>query len=247
MNIFDMNKNSLPEQVQINKENIKRLMDNASINSFALRVALAVSFSESNTYNAGDLVWHNDGTVDMPSYYLYKANQAVSAGIWDETQWDVVKLKDLLYEKQNVLTFDDTPTENSDNPVKSDGIYQAINTINNRINATELWRNPDITQNFAAQTITIANKENFAYLIFIFAANNQSGDNQREQYITKMINFDNEQFAVRLYNTNGTNIHYRYALIPNNTSVQFNDATSGGTTDNTRIIPVAIYGTNILS
>lgn len=101
MNIFDMNKNSLPEQVQINKENIKRLMDNASINSFALRAALAVSFSETNTYNVGDLVWHNDGTVEIPENYLYKANQAVSAGIWDESQWDAVKLKDLLDEKQD--------------------------------------------------------------------------------------------------------------------------------------------------
>ena len=101
MNIFDMDKNSLPEQVQINKENIKRLMDTASINSFVLRAAIADSFSELATYTTGALVWHNDSVDDIPEYYLYQANQNVSAGIWDESQWDIVKLKDLLDEKQD--------------------------------------------------------------------------------------------------------------------------------------------------
>lgn len=126
MNIFDMNKNSLPEQVQINKDNIKYLLEHASEFSCVLRAALAQTFNIDNNYNTGDLVWHNDGTVELPENYLYKANQAVSAGIWDETQWDVVKLKDLLDEKQNTLTFDDDPTLNSDNPVKSSGIYNAL-------------------------------------------------------------------------------------------------------------------------
>ena len=35
-------------------------------------------------------------------------------------------LQDALDDKQDVLTFDNTPTENSDNPVTSDGIYDAL-------------------------------------------------------------------------------------------------------------------------
>ena len=62
MNIFDMDKNSLPEQVQINKENIKRLMDlvgltpnftnpNLLINSnFKINQRGAASYSTVNQY-----------------------------------------------------------------------------------------------------------------------------------------------------------------------------------------------------
>lgn len=159
MNIFDMDKNSLPEQVQINKENIKWLLDNASINSFALRAALAVSFSETNTYNAGDLVWHNDGTVEMPDNYLYKANQAVSAGVWDESQWDNVKLKDLFDEKQNVLTFDDDPTQNSDNPVKSDGIYNALLLKQNKLEYANDEQTVAASTSYASTGVTIPIKK----------------------------------------------------------------------------------------
>lgn len=37
--------------------------------------------------------------------------------------------------KQNVLTFDNTPTQNSDNPVKSGGIYTYVNTLIGDINS----------------------------------------------------------------------------------------------------------------
>ena len=39
-----------------------------------------------------------------------------------------VLLEDRLATKQNILTFDNAPTENSDHPVKSGGIYSAIQT-----------------------------------------------------------------------------------------------------------------------
>lgn len=42
-------------------------------------------------------------------------------------------LTTMFAEKQNVLTFDDAPTQNSSNPVKSGGIYNAIVGINEKI------------------------------------------------------------------------------------------------------------------
>lgn len=52
------------------------------------------------------------------------------------------ELTTLLAGKQNVLTFDNVPTQNSDNPVKSGGIYSAIATaISNATNAIKEWAN----------------------------------------------------------------------------------------------------------
>lgn len=57
-----------------------------------------------------------------------------------------------LNEKQNVLTFDDVPTENSDNPVKSGGVYSVINGMK----AKCLWYNPSPTSSFSTQTINLS-------------------------------------------------------------------------------------------
>lgn len=42
--------------------------------------------------------------------------------------------KTALDAKQDTLTFDDAPTENSDNPVKSGGVYAANETLTNKLN-----------------------------------------------------------------------------------------------------------------
>lgn len=39
------------------------------------------------------------------------------------------RIEDGFDEKQDALTFDDVPTENSNNPVKSGGVYSSINAI----------------------------------------------------------------------------------------------------------------------
>ena len=59
-----------------------------------------------------------------------------------QTSEDVVTLQQEMPGKQNVLTFDNTPTANSDNPVKSKGIKSAIDgvqaVIDSRISYNEL-------------------------------------------------------------------------------------------------------------
>ena len=45
----------------------------------------------------------------------------------------MLKIGEVEDEKQDVLTFDNTPTDNSDNPVKSGGIKSAIDNITSSI------------------------------------------------------------------------------------------------------------------
>lgn len=47
-------------------------------------------------------------------------------------------LNTLLSQKQNVLTFDDTPTANSDNPVKSSGIKSYVDTYGGKIDSISI-------------------------------------------------------------------------------------------------------------
>lgn len=248
MNIFDMDKNSLPEQVQINKENIKRLMDTASINSFAIRAAFADSFSELATYTTGALVWHNDSVDDIPEYYLYQANQNVSAGVWDDSQWDAVTLKILLDQKQDALTFDDVPTENSTNPAKSGGIYNAIKAVDDKFYGTLLWENNSPTSAFVGGSISVDGINNFDYLVILSKAHKDAGNCH---YVTKINSVLGDKGAIMSVDSSLNNLSYRNFTIGTN-EITFGSGTyttlaggSQGTSDN-RAIPIAIYGTNIL-
>lgn len=51
---------------------------------------------------------------------LDKANNSQSVSAAEKTTWN---------NKQNALTFDTTPTENSTNPVTSGGVFNAINSL----------------------------------------------------------------------------------------------------------------------
>lgn len=76
---------------------------------------MAVPFSELSTYTVGDIVLYGTKT--------YRCRVAVTtAGSWTgATNWDEYKLSE--------LTFDNTPTDGSNNPVKSDGIYDSEKDI----------------------------------------------------------------------------------------------------------------------
>ena len=76
---------------------------------------MAVPFSELSTYTVGNIVLYGTKT--------YRCRVAVTtAGSWTgATNWDEYKLSE--------LTFDNTPTDGSNNPVKSDGIYDSEKDI----------------------------------------------------------------------------------------------------------------------
>ena len=111
---------------------------------------IAGTFSSSTAYAAGDYVWY-DGT-------LYKFTAAHAAGSWagtdasavvicgdiasiasalSDAEDDIDALETAVAGKQDALTFDNSPTENSANPVKSGGVYSAISAEATRAAAAE--------------------------------------------------------------------------------------------------------------
>ena len=48
-------------------------------------------------------------------------------------QTNIAALQTAMAGKQNALTFDNVPTENSSNPVKSGGVYSVIDTLNTAV------------------------------------------------------------------------------------------------------------------
>ena len=87
-----------------------------------------------NVYNVIDIKVAAGATIDNVLVYpmLKKANESddsfeVShATVEEELEGLQSYVDDELDTKQDVLTFDDIPTDDSENPVKSDGIYESI-------------------------------------------------------------------------------------------------------------------------
>ena len=85
-----------------------------------LEASIASVFSEDSTYSVGDRVMHD--------CHLYQCVIAiVTPGEWIGENWELVSVDELVSgleeSKQDVLTFDQTPTEDSTNPVTSGGVF----------------------------------------------------------------------------------------------------------------------------
>lgn len=65
---------------------------------------------------------------------------------------DVSAIQQEMPEKQNVLTFDNTPTANSDNPVKSKGIKKAIDDVQDVIDSRISYNELDFKKTIAADS-----------------------------------------------------------------------------------------------
>ena len=89
---------------------------------------------------------------------------------WDELSPKTIiaqvdGLQTALNGKQDTLTFDNAPASGSNNPVKSGGIYTAINNVMNVANGkTKTWvcsyTNPNQVLNSTADTITVPIEDN---------------------------------------------------------------------------------------
>ena len=104
---------------------IEDAVDSIPADYSTLLGSLAPTFSSSTAYAAGTYVWY-DGD-------LYKFTSDHAAGSWSGSDataavfgTEVADLKGAMSGKQDTLTFDNTPTENSTNPVKSGGVYTAL-------------------------------------------------------------------------------------------------------------------------
>lgn len=85
--------------------------------------------------NVNKVVYGNNTLIDLTSdtvepsvlvtgYTAHDRSGAVVTGTLDV--YNKSEVDDLLDEKQDILTFDSTPTNGSTNPVTSDGVYDAI-------------------------------------------------------------------------------------------------------------------------
>lgn len=102
-------------------------------------VIYLVPKSPSQTSNVKDEYINLDGTtagwekigdteIDLSDYVT---TQALNTALADYTT--TADLTTLLAAKQDTLTFDNVPTENSNNPVKSGGVYAANQTLMNNV------------------------------------------------------------------------------------------------------------------
>jgi len=109
-----------------NADAISAIKDGTTIDSFGdVEGALSDKVSKSST--AGLL--KNDGTVDTTTTGAVSANTSAISAIKDGTTIDSFgDVETALAGKQATLTFDNIPTENSNNPVKSGGVYTALST-----------------------------------------------------------------------------------------------------------------------
>lgn len=98
-----------------------------------------LTFDEVPTDNSTNPVTSN-GIYDALSLKENLSNKVTSiSSSSTDTQYPSAKLLyDKLAAKQDTLTFDNTPTENSNNPVKSGGIYTAIANLENSISKGHL-------------------------------------------------------------------------------------------------------------
>ena len=113
--------------------------------------------------------------------------------------------------------------------------------IESLLEPTLLWSNSNPNTSFGAQTITTLDMSKYKYIVIECSSNVLADDNKKERIFFKQ-RYMTPQFAFRLFNTNGTNIFYRYCMVKTSTTIEIPDST----VDNYRLIPIAIYGTNIL-
>lgn len=100
----------------------------ASLNSLAQYMLSGVGvYSASATYAVGDRVRYG--------YYIYECITAITtAEAWTAAHWKALDpLQTQIDNKQDVLTIDATPTENSANPVESGGVYDALQNAGTKI------------------------------------------------------------------------------------------------------------------
>ncbi len=96
---------------------------------------------------------HNEGSIfvinctvtgggsTLAPYLLWRATADIDIGdtITYGTNIEQVTIEELIAEKQDALTFDNEPTEDSVNPVTSDGIYTAIESVQNALDDLGLY------------------------------------------------------------------------------------------------------------
>ena len=97
--------------------------------------SIAISGTRCNTTNGEGNVTENNYTVpsNEGNIFLCISCFTNTCIVTNKSEGVNYKIDQLQQNKQDVLTFDETPTQNSSNPVKSGGVFQEIADINSSI------------------------------------------------------------------------------------------------------------------
>ena len=143
-------------------------------------------------------------------------------------------------EKQNTLTFDNMPTQGSNNPVKSGGIYSSTATIQ------EIFTNVSPDQSYAGGTISRAytGMEKVPVLILIVFRNLKTGYNEEQVVVTTA---DGTTKTVYGFDVNGLQMRRTYSVTHtgNNLVIVFSNGqvlSNTWVTDNDVYVPVRAIG-----
>lgn len=126
--------------------------------------------------------------IDPVSYLMGQKSVDPNAEYYTKAEIDV-----LLAQKQNVLTFDSVPTENSSNPVTSDGIYEAVGSV-------VKFANSNISAGALTTTVNFSGTLVYAFTI----------SNGKEIIIDKTINSNSIVFSLNEVLTNAVNCFVIY-------------------------------------
>ena len=96
---------------------INGFTSNANYNPYVTMTYLAHAWEDSTSYDVGDMISYSG------KLYRCKTAHTSSSSNLTTTYWEEY---DILDDKQDKLTFDSTPTENSGNPVTSGGVFSAL-------------------------------------------------------------------------------------------------------------------------
>ena len=134
-------------------------------------------------------------------------------------------------------TFDTTPTSGSSNPVTSNGIYDAIETVNSKF-ARLLWTNPSPAAQFSPTTITLSDDDYDALILVV-----RLTDSDARYYSCLFIKeFTPCPISVGSYARG-------FALIDSTdyTKLTINNGYNGSSLNNYVLIPQKIYGLKLLA
>lgn len=118
------------------------------------KTVVEVSAIDTKTLSAGDVYNISDNGILSGDVKVNKGDNVA----WTGTGWDNLAGLVDLSNYQEKLFFDDTPTADSDNPVKSSGIYTELNNKVSKVSGKILSTN-DYTNEDKAEVGNIKNKQ----------------------------------------------------------------------------------------
>ena len=113
------------------------------------------------------------------------------------------------------------------------------------INGTLLWENGNPTADFAEQTLrNLPDLSKYKYIVI----KTRLGTSGTNNYVSKyeLLDFSGEDTTLTVATAINGTIYSRVFKLLSSTSLKFMDGKAGSTTSNSVVIPVAIYGTNVL-